>query len=259
MICLKYLPILGISIIVSNTHAVTEVAVSPSASITIDGEQFGLQVVPGEKGFVIPKGTVVKTEGENGAQITFTDGVQLNPDPSIAYGFAVVDFGAPSVFGFSFATPIVPTGPGTSVASSLAGSLTDFTDNGITLSPTGADVQTSGASSTGIAGPYTGMGVDLGPLFTAPSTGAAIPVPVAYVYGPYAEGIIAGPAGGPFNALKVDVSFGLSGDGDVAALTGSATIVEGLPGDTVPEGGVGLAGIGAIAALIAAHRRNRSH
>jgi hypothetical protein len=251
------MPVLGISIIVFNTHAVTEVAVSPSASITIDGEPFGVPVVPGEKGFIIPKGTVVRSEDENGGQITFTDGVQLNPDPSIAYGFAVIDFGTPSVFGFSFATPIVPTGPGTSVASTLAAGLTDFTDNGITLSPTGADLQTSGVSSTGIGGPYTGMGVDLGPLFTNPGTGGGIPV--AYVYGPYAEGIIAGPAGGPFDAMKVEISFGLSGGGDVAALTGSATIIEGLPGDTVPEGGVGLAGIGALAALIAAHRRNRSH
>ncbi len=249
MTCLKYLPVLGISLIAFNAHAVTEVAVSPSASLTIDGQQIGLEVVRGEKGFVVPKGTVVKTEN---AEITFTDGVQLNPDPSIAYGFAVVDFGAPSVFGFTFATPIVSTGPATDVAATLAGGLTDFTDDGIALTPTGGSLQTSGASSTGVGGPYSSMGVDVGPLFSAASGGSGLPV--AHVYGPYTAGLIAGPAGGPFNALKVDLAFSLSGGGDIAVLTGSASIVDAA----TPDGGPGLAALGAIVAMIAAHRRIRS-
>ena len=80
-----------------------------------------------------------RKSGQNAGEVTFTEGVQLNPDPSIAYGFAVIDFGAPSVFGFSFATPIVPTASPTLVASTLAAGLTDFTDNGIALTPTGAE------------------------------------------------------------------------------------------------------------------------
>ncbi len=34
----------------------------------------------------------------------------LDPDPSIAYGLAVTDFGTPSAFAFVFSTPIVPVG-----------------------------------------------------------------------------------------------------------------------------------------------------
>jgi hypothetical protein len=243
---LKYLAALSVSsMAVVNTLALGTVDENPSAFLTIGTELMTLQYESTEGGFQIPKGTIVKTEE---GQVTFTDGVQFNTDPSIAYGFAVIDFGAPSVFGFSFATPIVATPSPTLVASTLVGGLTDFTDNGISLTPGGPDVQVNSVSSSGIGGPYVNMGVDLGAAFAAPSTGVLPAIPHAYPYGPFIEGLIPGPAGGPWDALKVDIFFGLSGAVDIAALTGSATIIDAPP--TVPEGGAGIAGVAAIGALL---------
>jgi hypothetical protein len=115
---LKYLAVLSVaSIAVSAQAGTVQTEDRPAAFLTIDGEKLNLAVEPTDGGFEVPKGTVVQTEE---GKVTFTDGVQLNADPSVAYGFAVIDFGAASVFGFSFATPIVDTGPCTLVASTLA-------------------------------------------------------------------------------------------------------------------------------------------
>jgi len=150
----------------------------------------------------------------------------LDPDPSILYAIAVVDFGAPSVFGFAFFTPIVPTGFPNTVDSSLTGGLIDFEGDGISLTPTAATLQTSS-----VGGPLTGMGVDLGPAFAAPPSSRGAP----YAYGPYTAGPIPGPGPGPWTTLQVDVGFGLSGGGDSVALTGFAQILEG--GIIIPETG----------------------
>jgi hypothetical protein len=254
---LKFGITLGISALVLDARAIgIPNEDNASATLTIDGDEFNVTVEPTDTGFQVPAGTIIRSEE---AQITFTDGVQMNPDPSIAYGFAVIDFGAPSTFGFTFATPIVPTGGpaslGTEVASTLAGGLTDFTDDGVSISPTpGADVQVNSVSSSGLAGPYVNMGVDLGPAFSAAGGGSGLPV--AFVYGPYSEGLIPGPAGGPFDALRIDLSFDLSGNGDIAALTGSASIINSTRG--VPDGGAGIAGIAAITALLAFGRKRRN-
>lgn len=162
----------------------------------------------------------------------------LDPDPSIAYGIAVTDFGAPSTFGFLFGTPIVATGSPNTVTASIVGGLTDFTGNGVSLTPTGVFTQTS---SVGM--PLTGMGVDVGGAFSAgPGAAGAL-----YSYGAFSAGPALGPGPGPWTFLTISASFGLSGDGDIASLTGFASIEEGgIP--TVPEPatltllGIGLAG-----------------
>jgi hypothetical protein len=151
---------------------------------------------------------------------------ELNPDPSIGYAIGVTDFGAPSVFGFVFFTPIVPTGFPNTVDSSLTGGLIDFGGDGISLTPTAATLQTS---SVGM--PLTGMGVDLGPAFAAGPSSPGAP----YVYGPFTQGPIPGPGPGPWTGLQVSVGFGLSGGSDSAALTGFAQILEG--GIVIPETG----------------------
>lgn len=163
----------------------------------------------------------------------------LNPDPSIAYGIAVVDFGAPSIFGFSFFTPIVPTGLPTTVSASVAGGLTDFTGDGVSLTPTGASLQ-----SSSVFFPMTSMGVDVGPAFAAgPGPAGAV-----HTYGPHAAGPTAGPSG-LWTGLGVSTSFALSGGGDVAALTGFASVET---RSAVPEYGPGVAGAIAIGLILVA-------
>ena len=136
----------------------------------------------------------------------------LDPDPSIAYGIAVVDLGAPSVFGFLFGTPIVPTGAPNVVTSSIVGGLTDFTGDGVAMTPIGGPfIQTSE-----VGFPMTNMGVDVGPgLAAGPASPGAF-----YNYGAYSSGPITGPGPGPWTFLTTSVTFGLSGGGDIAALTG---------------------------------------
>ncbi|MCC7373266.1 MAG: hypothetical protein IT581_01325 [Verrucomicrobiales bacterium] len=161
---------------------------------------------------------------------------QLNPDPSIAYGLAVTDFGAPSDFLFVFGVPIVPTGSPNTVDASVVGGITDLTGNGASVTPTlGASLQ---VAEVGI--PLTSMGVDVG----AAAAFAPGPPGSFHVYGPYASGPIPGPGPGPWTFLQASTGFGLSGGGDVLALTGFAQIVE-IP--VVPE--VGTMTAGAILSL----------
>jgi hypothetical protein len=165
----------------------------------------------------------------------------LDPDPSISYGIAVTDFGAPSIFGFLFLTPIVPVpGPGI-VSSSIVGGLTDFLGDGISISPSpGATLQ---AASVGP--PLVNAGVDVGPGFAA---GVGSPGSF-YAYGPHADGPQAGPAGGPYTALQLELGFAFSGDGDTAALTGFASIIP------VPEPSSYVLFILGVISLLGARRR----
>jgi len=154
----------------------------------------------------------------------------LDQDPSIAYGIAVVDFGAPSSFSFLFFTPIVPTGPSVAVNSSLVGTVTDFTGDGVSITPSGSLVQSSALSS-----PATSMGVDVGPAFS----GGPGPAGALYVYGPYSAGPVAGPSG-IWTGLSITVEFGLSGGGDTATLSGFAEVVEARE---IPDSGPGALGL----------------
>lgn len=190
----------------------------PTAAMTSDGQQFNIPLTQLSKGWAI--GDQFQNDEYFWAIETQEFSVRLSgmldPDPSIAYGIAVVDFGLPSVFGFAFLTPIVPTGTPNSVTGSIVGGLTDFTGNGMSLTPTGATAQTSS-----VALPFTNMGVDVGGPFVA---GPGAPGSF-YAYGPFAAGPIAGPGPGPWTALSATVGFTLSGDSDVAALTGFSSIV----------------------------------
>ena len=144
-----------------------------------------------------------ETENFTGFNATTPEGDQvgisgvLDPDPSIGYGITVTDFGAPSVFAFFFSTPIVVGASPTVVSSSISGGLTDFTGNGVTITPTAAFLQLANVSL-----PVTSMGVDIGP---AVSGGPGLPGAL-YGYGPFAVGPLPGPAG-PWSTLSVTVGF----------------------------------------------------
>jgi len=172
----------------------------------------------------------------NGNVVTIPEAT-LSPDPSIAYAFGVVDFGAPSIFGFFFFTPIAPTGAPNVVFASLAGGFIDVDGLGYSFTPVPGPL----AQVSEVHFPATNMGVDVGPAFAA----GAAPPGTPYVYGPFTDGPQPGPGPGPWTGLSTSLVFSLAGGGDTAALTGFASIEEVL----VPEPsallllGSGLAGL----------------
>lgn len=221
-------------------------SIAPQVMLVADGEDFTVPLTQLRKGWAIGD-----QQGEDGGYFWMIEQAgfsvrlsgMLDPDPSIAYGIAVVDFGAPSVFGFLFFTPIVPVGAPNVVTGSIVGGLTDFTGDGVSLTPTGPTTQSSAVSF-----PATNLGVDVGAPFAA---GPGAPGSF-YAYGPYAAGPTAGPGPGPWTGLSVSASFGLSGGGDVAALTGFSSINEA----PVPEPVTGLLLTLGLGGALAARRRS---
>lgn len=212
---------------------------APYALFIADDQRFEIPVVLGsdKKSWVIGENGEGWSHEEAGWECTI--GGTLNPDPSIAYGIAAIDLGAPSLFGFFFFTPIVPTGSPNTVTASIVGGLTDFTGDGIAIVPTiGGTLQRSYVTA-----PATSMGVDVGPGFAA----GAGPPGSFYAYGPHVAGPMAGPGPGPWTGLGVDLTFGLSGGGDIAVLTGFASINAVPEPATLSLFGLGLGAIGALA------------
>jgi len=180
--------------------------------------------------------------GDDGAILTGLN-VTADPDPFLGYAIGVVDIGAPSVFGFAFGTPIVPTGPPSDVSVGFSASLTDGGNGAISITPVAPGVPVDGDGITEIhvandGFPLTNDGHDLGPgaAFVGAPGGA-------FVHGPFNESGTIG--GGPWTWMQLDVNFAGSGGNDFYGLTGSLLKVQG----TVPEAGstllltmLGLAG-----------------
>ncbi len=180
-----------------------------SSSVIIDGETYNLT----SNGFIIPEQTV----GNGKGKVTISG--SADADPAIAYGIAVVDFGAPSTFGFLFSIPILagelPASP-TSVNSSLVGGLTDFTGDGVSIAPVGPATLLQDNYLTDL--PAFVWSVGPGAAFGAGPAGSF------YGYGPYAFGPAPGPLGPFGGSLVTTLDFSLSGGNDIAALTGYCAI-----------------------------------
>jgi len=182
--------------------------------------------------------------GADGAILTGLN-VTADPDPFLGYAIGVVDIGLPSVFGFSIATPIVPTGPPTDVSVGFSASLTDGGDGAISITPVAPGVPVDGdgvpeihvANDANLPGGLINDGHDLGP--GAAFAGAPGD---AFVHGPFNE---SSTIGGPWNWMQLNVTFAGSGGNDLYGLTGSVLKLQGQ----VPEAGstllltmLGLAG-----------------
>jgi hypothetical protein len=236
------------------------VIIGPTAKLTVSNTVYDIGIVT-VRDATTGKVTYALGVDENGEILPWSlqtaefsvlvDGV-LDPDPSIAYGVVVTDLGAPTTFTFSFLLPIVPVAGPNVVQGSLVGGLTDASGNGVSLTPTAATVQQSFVADSVTSTPLTSMGVDvgLGVAFGAGSPGSL------YGYGPFSAGPIVGPVGPPsWDTLVVTTAFTMSGSGDVAALTGFASIT---PGVLVPEPGTMISaavGVGLLALLRIRRRR----
>jgi hypothetical protein len=158
---------------------------------------------------------------------------ELDPDPSEAFAIAVTDFGAPSVFGFTFILPLAPVFPNPStVFDSLSGSVTNGSAaGGVTVTamappaaiPTDGDgiveLQVYTLSDDGGA-TYKNVGLDAGPTTVVPLGAFA-----SGMYGVFNQGPIPTIAGGPWTHMRADVNFGLSGGGDAFTFNGAKVLI----------------------------------
>ena len=196
----------------------TASAMAGMVGVTIDGQWYDFQTVPTSLGFDIPDQTVGNTNAA--VQIVGT----VDSDPTIAYGIAVVDFGAPSTFGFTFSTPIVPVPAPTSVRTSIVGGFTDFGGDGVTITALNPPNPLQGGLSylqdTSLVGSPFVWSVGPSASFGPGPSGAL------YTYGSYSFGPVLGPVP-PVDPLTLSCSlnFSLSGGGDIAVLTGFSEIV----------------------------------
>ena len=145
----------------------------------------------------------------------------------------MTDFGAPTTFVFAFYTPIVSDAY-THATSAISVSLVGLDGPAVSITPLSpaTKLQVAAAGTP----PGTGLGVDVGSacagfgIVTCPTENAAV------FFAPTI-----------YNGLSVTTSFGLSGGGDIAAITGSATLDKETPAVPEPTSmlllGTGLVGV----------------
>ncbi len=154
--------------------------------------------------------------------------VVFDPDPVITYNFAFIDFGGPSAFQLVFSQNILATAAPGSASHNMAGASAtgaSLTANAPLLA---IPVDSDGTPEIAVYTLSTNGGVTL--LSAGMDLGPSAAIPIAGVYGPFAEGPIGGPAAsGSYDHMRIDISFGLGGSNQAFTASGLATIEEQAP------------------------------
>jgi opacity protein-like surface antigen len=184
--------------------------------VFIGEEEFSFIMEKGAGGYYQAKDQYF--EALDGSSISFN--VTTNIDPFISYGLTATNVTANPV-NFGLVIPvfnITPIGSG-SVTASISGGVTDATGNGVAIDPLlGDNIQLNQTDNAvwGVGGPF-----------------AVGPPPGSYTYPP---AFFAGVFPGPHTVFGELVAFSLTGDFDVASLTGYCSIATPIPGGLVLVG-----------------------
>jgi hypothetical protein len=219
------------------------VPVGPTVEVTLDGVVIGNPVAVEDPNTGI---WFVESWSHSSAEGQIFLSLEMDPDPQLVYAIAVTDFGGPSVFGFSFGLPIMPTAAPGIVTHSESSSTSDPSGVGGTPvtalgPPGGIPVDSDGVTEQfvytlsqngGVT--FLNAGLDIRPSFVGVSPSD---IQAAINLGP-----IAGPAGaGFYDFMRVDANFSMGGGGDIYTWNGIATVVP-EPG-TAALFGLGLGGL----------------
>lgn len=246
----------------SNLQAGTLPSLPALFSAGVDGEQVTLQPVydpnalgEGQGAYIIDGYQYQTPTGPEGDGGSINLSGYMDPDPTVLFSGAVVDFGAPSNFTFTFILPLAPLVSNPSVVfDTLSGSATDSGNNGVTLTPIlppagisedgdgVPEIQVFSLSSNGGA-TWQNVDLDEGPAAVFP--GGAI----SATYGPFAEGPIPTIPGGPWTHMRADISFRLSGFGDAFTFSGRKDLL------AVPEPGTLVLSAFSLIAFFVSRRR----
>jgi hypothetical protein len=210
-----------------------------SVTISIDGSSVNVPLQEGTKPngepiyFINSEEDPFTYETDNGRVVL---GGALDPDPSIVFGSVAFDFGAPSIFGLTLILPLAPPYSNPSfVRDSFSGSVTNGpppqADGGVTvtaLAPlAGVPVDGDGIVEMEVftlsddgGATWENVGLDLGPSATIPLAPGG-----SGLYGSFNEGPIPTIPGGPWTHMRADVSFSLSGGGDIFTFNGAKILV----------------------------------
>ena len=185
--------------------------ISPFATLHVGAQTLNLTLTPDPQ-----NSDVLSFEG---LLVTDLYDVEVNGTLSAAalilFGLSAQNFGVdPLNVSLSLGIPINALAPANTALSGISGTLTDGSGDGFSLQPTMADLDGDGVPELLAAsvGDPINLGVDVG-LGTT-TTG---------FYGPYvASNFLAGDP--QLTSLQLDLAFLVSGNGDFAALQGSAQI-----------------------------------
>ena len=175
-------------------------------------------------------------------------------DPFINFGILAQTFPGfgPQTFTIAFLTPLVPPVGANTVSGQFTATLIDASfSNGASLIPILPNLVVSTVSADGSN--FTTLGVNLGSSLAIPSTGGP-PVTASGAAGPQAGPNP--PSGQAWNFLQTIVSFTVSGDGDIASVTGQTTLTS-SPTPTPEPGTLLLIGSGLVGIGVGARRRKR--